>query len=121
MKELPEFPTESTPESPKISLHFPVPVYDLISAEAVLLQITRSGLLRRILRWHYGDAPGRPAGTVEREVPGALEGKNKKLQIRMEEDDLKRLRHLADRVGLTNSGVLAILFFRWLGHDCLEP
>ena len=118
---LDDFATSAGLETPKVSLHFPKHIHDLISDEAKLLALSRSGLLRRVLRWHFGAAMGRPEDGPERVLPEPLEEKSVKLQVRLEEEDLGRLRLLADRAGLKNSGVLALLFLRWLGIDGLQP
>jgi len=116
-----DFVTSAGLETPKVSLHFPKHIHDLISDEARLLALSRSGLLRRVLRWHFGAAMGRPEDGPERSMPEPFKGKSVKLQVRLEEEDLRRLRLLADQAGLKNSGVLALLFLRWLGIDGLQP
>ena len=116
-----DFTTSAGLETPKVSLHFPRHIHDLIADEAKLLALSRSGLLRRVLRWHFGAAMGRPEDGPKHFVPEPSEEKSVKLQVRLEEEDLRRLRLLTDRVGLKNSGVLALLFLRWLGLDGLQP
>lgn len=123
MKKLPsEFPTTSAGfDSTKIAISFPEYLARFAHEEAQVLQLTVSGLLRRLLQWNMAKSPGRPAGSPPRVLPAKVRiGEPKvKMQMRVGVGDFAHLKKLAALACMSQSSVLAALLFRWLDLDPL--
>ena len=112
-----------TDERCSFTINIPKPMLAILEQESELTGLKFAPLMRRMIQWHRGKAPGRHQDAPPVELPKVTKRDPKKATkgLLIDVEDAEYLDKIGQAVGLTRVTAMQVVFTDWFGLGLCPP